>query len=645
MTRTEQQQNDIEALIGDKYHVLCRIGGGGMAQVLLARHRLHGGLFAIKILADHLAQDPSIVSRFKQEATTAASLSGHPNIVPIFDIGEGYGLHYLVMQFVCGEDLGSFLKREGKLSVPAAAGVMAQAAEALCWAESKRVVHRDLKPANMHLDTTGRVKILDFGISKITDIADGLTRPGESLGTPFYMSPEQIRGEGCDVRSDLYSLGVVFFELLTGRHPFEGQSVTAIQMAHLTSPPPSLLSYDASLPPMCDAIVQRLLRKDREERYQTAQSLLDDLHANGASSGPTTLRPVVDPALQAKINEGPTPGGCSTDTIAPPAVTAAPVTPARAPVTNGASAVASAAATPPPVAAPVAVASPSVVSPQTTADPEAKTKRSLAVPLGIGAALLLLLAIGSVILLSRGKTPPSPSPDKPHTVAALAPTLEDAHGTMALVPAGDFLFGEDAPDSPNPRRTVTLPAFYVDQTEVSRAEYQRFASASGRAMPAGPADGAQPEDPVTNVSEVDAEAYAAWAGKRLPTEQEWEKAARGTDGRPFPWGSEPWTSGVPDHLQDVHSFPDRRSPYGAYNMAGNAYEWTSSAFPADERNFADLQQKTHSANFSHSWSVIKGGSFSPHGALFFHVYLRRGFPNDRPAPVIGFRCVKDVPGP
>src|SRR5271165_7190752 len=112
MTKAEEQQlAGIETLVGSKYQILGRIGGGGMAQVLLARHRLHGGLFAIKVLADHLAQDPTIVARFKQEATTAASLSGHPNIVSIFDIGEGNGLHYLIMQFVCGEDLASFLRR------------------------------------------------------------------------------------------------------------------------------------------------------------------------------------------------------------------------------------------------------------------------------------------------------------------------------------------------------------------------------------------------------------------------------------------------------------------------------------------------------------------------------------------------------
>lgn len=623
MTRAEQQQADIEAVLGDKYHVLCRVGGGGMAQVLLARHRLHGGLFAVKILADHLAQDPNIVARFKQEATTAASLSGHPNIVPIFDIGEGHGLHYLVMQFVCGEDLSSYLRREGKLSPSAAAGVIAQTAEALSWAEERHVVHRDLKPANIHLDTAGRVKILDFGISKITDVADGLTRPGEALGTPFYMSPEQIRGEGCDIRSDLYSLGVVFFELLTARRPFENESATAIQIAHLSTPPPSVLSYDPSLPPMCDHIIQKLLRKDRAERYSSAQALLDDLHANGASSGPSSLRPQVDSSLAEMINEPPTPGGCVSETrvgVPPPAQT--PATPKRA-------------TTPAPARA---------NTPAPAADAPATSPSSNLVKIGIASAAVLLVAVVGLLFMLRGGHKPAAAIAAPAAEAALPTELRDTHGTMLLVAAGSFLYGSNTPDSPNPQQTVTLPAFYVDATEVSNEEYRRFATATGRPVPES-VQAATPNEPVAMVSQLDAAAYAAWAGKRLPTEQEWEKAARGTDGRTFPWGTTPWTDNVPDHLQPVDSFPDRRSPSGAYNMAGNVWEWTSSTYTPVPAELADMEHNLHTTNISHDWPRIKGGSFSPNGSRGFSVYLRRGFPSDQHSPIIGFRCVKSAATP
>ncbi|MGI4756765.1 MAG: protein kinase domain-containing protein [Janthinobacterium lividum] len=619
MTRAEQQQADIEAVLGDKYHVLCRVGGGGMAQVLLARHRLHGGLFAVKILADHLAQDPNIVARFKQEATTAASLSGHPNIVPIFDIGEGHGLHYLVMQFVCGEDLSSYIRREGRLSPSAAASVIAQAAEALAWAETRRVVHRDLKPANIHLDTAGRIKILDFGISKITDIADGLTRPGEALGTPFYMSPEQIRGEGCDVRSDLYSLGVVFFELLTAHRPFENESATAIQMAHLSTPAPSVLSHDATLPPMCDHIIQKLLRKDRTERYSSAQELLAELHANGASSGPSSLRPQVDASLAEKINEAPTPGGCVSETRANVPAPGARTIEESLPVTG--------------------THQPAVAAASVITEAE-QTPRSKWVLVGLGSAGVLLVALVGLLATYR-------SQEKHTSKTAVAyvqpaPTISDERGTMLLVPSGDFLYGSAAADSPNPQQRIALAAFYIDATEVSNAQYRSFAAATGRPL-TPQMQSAASDDPVSNISQLDAAAYAAWAGKRLPTEQEWEKAARGTDGRPFPWGTQPWVEGVPDHLQPVTSFPERRSPVGAFNMAGNVWEWTSSTYTPNAAELTDMERTLHTASFSNVWPRIKGGSFSPGGSRGFSVYLRRGFPADQQSALIGFRCAKSVP--
>src|SRR6201996_604022 len=290
-------QGRLSEVLGTKYQILCRLGGGGMSQVYLARHRLHGGLVAIKVLAEHLAQDPSIVSRFQREARMTASLGNHPNIVPVFDIGEGTGLYFLVMQFIPGEDLGHYLKRKGRLQLQPAANVIAQVAEALSCAEAKRIVHRDLKPANMLLDENGRIKLLDFGISRIADLSDGLTRPGESMGTPYYMSPEQIRGETCDIRSDLYSLGIVFFELLTGRRPFELESTVGIQMAHLNTAPPSLLAYDPELPAACDVIIQKLLAKAPENRYQSPEELLAILVAHGATPNAGELRPAFDPKL------------------------------------------------------------------------------------------------------------------------------------------------------------------------------------------------------------------------------------------------------------------------------------------------------------------------------------------------------------
>jgi serine/threonine protein kinase len=606
-TREEEQRLQLESLIGSKYEMLRRLGGGGMAHVLLARHRGHGGLVAIKILSDHLSHDPTIVSRFRQEAATAASLSGHPNAVPIYDVGEGNGLHYLIMQFVCGEDMGSYLHREGHLSPPDAAGVITQAAEALVWAETKRVVHRDLKPSNLQLDISGRIHILDFGISKTVDLADGLTRPGESLGTPYYMSPEQIRGEGCDARSDLYSLGVIFFELLTGKRPFDNESVTAIQIAHLSTPPPSILDLAPNLPAMCDEIVQKLLKKEKSERYQTPQELLNDLYRHGASGGPTNLRPVIDPDLQALVD---CPPARSTQETTGQKINAANLTAATAVAINS------------PSNAGLPVVIPAPIS---TSEPE---KRSPILKLAIVGVAVLLIVISGLFFYLRPR--------------ALAPVLNDPNGSMLLVPAGTFVFGENASDSPHQRQSVDLPAFYIDRTEVSNAEYTRFVEATHRKFLNAAYAADHPDEPATNVSAADAAAFAAWAGKRLPTEQEWEKSARGNDGLPFPWGSDLWTQGVPQHLQPVDSFPERKSPFGALNMAGNAWEWTATKYVPEDRELTDMRGVLKSDAFSRNWYSLKGGSFSPSGTFFVRAYMVRGFPEDQLSRLVGFRCAKDA---
>lgn len=627
--RLEEQQDRLNEVLGSKYQIVCRIGGGGMAQVYLARHRMHGGLFAVKVLVDYLAEDPRVVARFEQEARMAATLASHPNIVPIFDIGAGAGLHYMIMQFIAGEDLARYLRREGHLSLPDAANVMAQAAEALSCAEAKHIVHRDLKLANMLLDESGRVKLLDFGISRITDFADGLTRPGESIGTPHYMSPEQIRGEACDIRSDLYSLGVVFFELISGHHPFENESITAIQIAHLSTPPPSLVTLDPTLPPACDAMVQKLLSKRPEDRYQSTAELLSDLIAHGAQTGPGALRPAVDPNLREAIKRA---EATPLDQHTTPVATPIPEYPPAA-VTSAASISLQADPAPTPAIAPP----PAVEVP-------VAGKKSRGPWMAVAVVAMLVIGagvIGFLVLHSNRGATKDGAAGRANSEAPLPPSYSDAHGRMMLVKAGSFLFGEkNASDA----KSLALPAFYIDETEVSNAEYQRFCQATGHPAPKGPDYNTHPDYPVSGVSYEDAKAYASWAGKRLPTEEEWEKAARGTDARTFPWGDDPWDSNVPKQLQPVTSEPSRRSPYGAYNMAGNVWEWTAGTYAPEAADVAAMRRLVGSDKFSSSWQVIKGGSFSPGGNENFAVFKKRGLPADASSPWIGFRCVRE-PGP
>jgi len=423
MTQADLKER-LGKVVGSKYQVLHRLGGGGMSQVFLARHRFHGGLFAIKVLAEHLATDRSLVSRFEREARMTASLANHPNIVSIFDIAKGSGIYYLVMQFVAGEDLGNYLHRAGRLSLVDAANVIAQATEALSCAESRRIVHRDLKPGNMLLDETGRVKLLDFGISRIVDLSDGLTRAGEAVGTPYYMSPEQIRGEACDIRSDLYSLGVVFFELLTGRRPFENVSASAIQIAHLNAPPPSLLAYDPQLPAACDAIVQKLIAKLPGERFQNTADLLKVLTANGANPTPGTLRPTIDAGVQeaiARAQAMPLENAIlsSTGSVSSPVVpretraTAAETLPPTRSTPSPAA---------PPSTTPAPAESPAPVQPR-------KSKLGLMLAVSAAVVLILALAVGYFVF-SR----PKPSTDRINTITqthqsteAIAPSPVSSH--------------------------------------------------------------------------------------------------------------------------------------------------------------------------------------------------------------------------
>jgi formylglycine-generating enzyme required for sulfatase activity len=255
-------------------------------------------------------------------------------------------------------------------------------------------------------------------------------------------------------------------------------------------------------------------------------------------------------------------------------------------------------------------------------------------------ALVLVAAVAIFLVLRPAKVPnPNAGPVHGNAQSAPPPVSSDAHGRMLLVSAGPFHFGQKgAADA----ETVDLPAFYIDETEVSNAEYRRFCEATGHAAPQTPDYNAHPDYPVSGVSYEDALAYASWAGKRLPTEAEWEKAARGTDEHTFPWGDAAWTSGVPVQLQPVNSEPERRSPYGAYNMAGNVWELTASPYDPQPSDIANMKKIAGGANFSSTWRVTKGGSFSPGGSDNFAISKRRGLPVDARLRVIGFRCARDA---
>ena len=276
----------LDPLIGSffdgRYKIVRKLGAGGMANVYLAEDQELGRRVAIKILNDRHANDDQFVERFRREAKNAAALS-HPNIVSIYDRGEAEGTYYIAMEYLDGRSLKELIVTRGPAPVPVAVEYARQILSALRFAHRHGIVHRDIKPHNVLVDGEGRVKVTDFGIARAG--ASQMTEVGSIVGTAQYLSPEQARGTNVDQRSDLYSLGVVLYELLTGSAPFGGDTPVEIAMKHLSQVPEPPSAKRPNLPHDLDLLVMRALAKDPDERYQSAEEMDADLErvARGVS--------------------------------------------------------------------------------------------------------------------------------------------------------------------------------------------------------------------------------------------------------------------------------------------------------------------------------------------------------------------------
>lgn len=294
---------------GNKQRLLGRyrleevIAVGGMGTVARAHDDVLHRTVAIKLLKEEYAADPGTVERFQREARIAASLS-HPGIAHVFDFGQDNGRSFIVMEFLHGEDLRSRLLREGRLDTHEAVDIVARTADALAHAHQAGAVHRDIKPGNIFLTRSGEVKVTDFGIARAAAEAP-VTATGTIIGTFLYLSPEQALGEPVTPASDLYSLGCVLLELLTGKPPFEGDSPAAISMAHVSKPPPSAHEVSPEVPAAVDAVIARSLSKDPADRYRNANEMASALRAAVAPAETSGPRGRV-PSLEATSGAAPT---------------------------------------------------------------------------------------------------------------------------------------------------------------------------------------------------------------------------------------------------------------------------------------------------------------------------------------------------
>jgi hypothetical protein len=259
------------------YQLLSVIGEGGMGTVYRALQPSLNRYVAIKVLPEYLARDREFVERFRHEATTAASLQ-HPNILTVYDVGQEGSQHYIVMQLLEGCTLAQVIEREHTLSLPRTVRILSQVAAALDYAHQHQIVHRDVKPANIFVGPSDHVTLMDFGIVKALS-GTRLTRTGVTVGTPEYMSPEQVEGRTVDHRSDLYSLGIVLYQMLTGRVPFAADTPASIMYAHVhTLPTPPSQLNPATVPPI-ETVVLKALTKDPEARYQSGEQMVAALNA------------------------------------------------------------------------------------------------------------------------------------------------------------------------------------------------------------------------------------------------------------------------------------------------------------------------------------------------------------------------------
>ncbi len=602
-----------------KYLILNEISRGGMGIIYLGKHVTLNRYAAVKMLFPHLAGELNFVKRFMEEMNAMSKLK-HPNIVDIYDYEEAFKTYFIVMEVVVGRSLESLMKDSGPIQAEPAGMIIRQVLKALDCAHSNGILHRDIKPSNIMITTQGFVKVLDFGIAKIIG-GENLTQTGFMVGTPQYISPEQAQGEPVVQASDLYSVSVVLFQLLTGQPPFVSNTPVGVIMAHIKETPPKLRKLNPNIPAALEKFVLKGLEKKPQKRFASAQEMLSALDEILPSSASATLETPETITKKAVMQFEPTkllesvPGDSSK---------ASPQDTLQHHRFNLKQAIFSI-----------------INSLQTII--LINTQKLIAI------AIIVLIAIGigwlsisdtghtlikdsyiSVMSLVSPAPAPTAVPAEP-SVFAIPQSETTESGTILgiafiQIPEGSFTMGEKAGVSDlldnSPDHQTTLDTYYISKYEITNEQYNMFIQDTGYPSPSSWSNGSfestTNHQPVTNVTWYDANTYCIWFEKktglskfRLPTEAEWERAASGSG--IFPWGNK-WNGKNSNVLEsgkntivNVGSFPGDQSASGLYDLGGNVREWIWDYYSMSA--YAIARSNNPEGPEQGERRVIRGGSY------------------------------------
>ena len=629
------------ALLNNRYRVGAQLGEGGMAIIYRGWDQNLNLSVAIKEMRPELGVGPEDADRFReqfrQEAEVLARLS-HPHLVNVLDFFSTEEHAYLVMGFVEGESLQTRIETQGALPEAEVLAWAQQLLDALAYCHRRQVIHRDVKPSNIIIKPDGEAVLVDFGLVKVWDPEDPRTQKVvRGMGTVAYTPPEQYYGDSfghTDARSDLYSLGATLYHALTGQAP---PAATDRMARPGELAPPRAIA--ATITPQSERVVLKALSLQMDDRYPDAGSMAAALARKRrqhtwiwALAGLLLLALLAVGTRALRQDDAP-----PADPPVAAATQTAVVTATRPGETAGEAGASTTAATLPTATTP---ASP------------APTERPVETPSPVASATPTRM--------------PAPAPGTVRTNPA-----DDA--PLVYIPGGEFTMGLTAPqadfllsscdvcnsghfEASRPAHTVRVDPFWIYQTEVTNDMYAGCVTAGACAPPAETSSNSHESYwgnptfaayPVVHVTWFDADNYCRWAGGRLPTSAEWEKAARGTDGRLFPWGDQPpdRQHGNIDRLVEdavpVGSYPAGASPYGVLDMAGNVWEWVYDWFDRDYYNYGPVDNPRGPATSPEGQRSGRGGSWYWHAAFASAAYNDWWEPEEH-GSAVGFRCAVEA---